>query len=99
VKPYYDDGKGIQIYNCDCREILPSLPKCDLVLTDPPYGVGLEYKSFVDTPENVKAVVSVAIPMAREKCDRMALTCGTCQIGFYPPQTGYCAGSTAQVAL
>ena len=38
-KPYYDDGKGIQIYNGDCREILPSLPPVDLVLTDPPYGM------------------------------------------------------------
>lgn len=24
----------------DCREILPHLPKVDLVLTDPPYGIG-----------------------------------------------------------
>ena len=24
----------------DCREILPTLPKVDLVLTDPPYGIG-----------------------------------------------------------
>lgn len=35
--PYYDQD-GITIYNCDCREILPHLPKVDLVLTDPPYG-------------------------------------------------------------
>ena len=27
------------LYHGDCREILPSLPKVDLVLTDPPYGV------------------------------------------------------------
>lgn len=39
-KPYYDDGKGIVIYHGDCREILPLLPKVDLVLTDPPYGIG-----------------------------------------------------------
>lgn len=38
MKPYYDDGKGIVIYHGDCREILPTLPKVDLVLTDPPYG-------------------------------------------------------------
>lgn len=25
----------------DCREILPHLPKVDLVLTDPPYGIGI----------------------------------------------------------
>lgn len=39
-KPYYDDGRGIVIYHGDCREILPLLPKVDLVLTDPPYGIG-----------------------------------------------------------
>jgi len=38
VKPYYDHA-GITIYNGDCSEILPTLPKVDLVLTDPPYGV------------------------------------------------------------
>ena len=37
--PYYDDGHGITIYCADCREILPHLPKVDLVLTDPPYGI------------------------------------------------------------
>ena len=25
----------------DCREVLPTLPKVDLVLTDPPYGIGI----------------------------------------------------------
>ena len=37
MTPYYDDGNGIVIYHGDCRDILPSLPKVDLVLTDPPY--------------------------------------------------------------
>lgn len=35
---YYEDS-AVQIYLGDCREILPSLPKVDLVLTDPPYGI------------------------------------------------------------
>lgn len=39
MKPYYEHG-GITIYHGDCREILPPLPKVDLVLTDPPYGIG-----------------------------------------------------------
>jgi site-specific DNA-methyltransferase (adenine-specific) len=38
IKPYYEQD-GITIYHGDCREILPSLPKVDLVLTDPPYGM------------------------------------------------------------
>lgn len=37
--PYYEEP-GIVIYHADCRDILPHLPKVDLVLTDPPYGIG-----------------------------------------------------------
>ena len=37
LKPYYEEP-GIAIYHGDCREILPHLPKVDLVLTDPPYS-------------------------------------------------------------
>lgn len=39
MKPYYDDGRGIVIYHGDCHEIISSLPKFDLLLTDPPYGI------------------------------------------------------------
>lgn len=39
IKPYHQEDAGI-IYCADCREILPHLPKVDLVLTDPPYGLG-----------------------------------------------------------
>ncbi len=34
--PYYQDDY-VTIYHGDCRELLPELPKVDLVLTDPPY--------------------------------------------------------------
>ena len=36
-KPYYQD-EWVTIYHGDCREILPQLPKVDLVLTSPPYN-------------------------------------------------------------
>jgi len=43
--PYYqDDRSGITIFCGDCRQILPYLPKVDLVLTDPPYGIGNVWK-------------------------------------------------------
>ena len=29
----------------DCREVLPTLPRVDAVVTDPPYGIGLERKT------------------------------------------------------
>ena len=37
MTPYYDEA-GITIYHGDCRGVMPTLPKVDLVLTDPPYG-------------------------------------------------------------
>lgn len=30
-----------ELWHGDCREILPTLPECDLILTDPPYGIGI----------------------------------------------------------
>ena len=39
IKPYYEEP-GITIYHGDCLDILPHLDPVDLVLTDPPYGIG-----------------------------------------------------------
>jgi len=41
--PYYQDD-AVTIYHGDCREILPTLPHFDLVLTDPPYGIADVWK-------------------------------------------------------
>lgn len=41
MRPYYSES-GITIYHGDCREILPGLEKVDLMLTDPPYGIGAD---------------------------------------------------------
>lgn len=49
MKPYYQH-QDITIYHGDCREILPTLEKVDLILTDPPFGVG----NFVQTTGNVR---------------------------------------------
>ena len=39
IEPFYQDA-ACTIYHGDCREILPTLEKVDLLLTDPPYGIG-----------------------------------------------------------
>jgi len=36
---YYRDD-SVTIYNADCRQVLPFLTRFDLLLTDPPYGIG-----------------------------------------------------------
>ena len=49
MKPYYDDGRFV-IYQADALEALQEMAddSVDLVLTDPPYNVGLDYGSFKD---------------------------------------------------
>jgi DNA modification methylase len=53
MKPYYQDEQST-IYLGDCRDILPELPKVDLVLTDPPYGIKADkdnaHSSIRDNP-------------------------------------------------
>lgn len=41
IKPYYSTSRG-DLYNADCLDVLPLIPDkaVDLVLTDPPYGIG-----------------------------------------------------------
>jgi hypothetical protein len=55
LTPYYQDS-AVTIYHGDCREILPQLPKVDLVLTDPPYPKEFlgcwDYLNLVNTNTN-----------------------------------------------
>src|SRR5690242_7102098 len=41
MKPYFQRD-GITLYHADCRDVLPTIEagSVDLVLTDPPYGIG-----------------------------------------------------------
>lgn len=44
-KPYWQDTRhNLYLWHGDCRELLPLIPdkSVDLVLTDPPYGIGME---------------------------------------------------------
>ncbi len=54
MKPYYQDD-WVTIYHGDCREVLPTLPKVDLVLTSPPYdnmrvygGHGFKFERVIE---------------------------------------------------
>lgn len=97
MKPYFQDDL-CTIYHGDCREILPTLDPVDLVLTDPPYGVGLGDKprsshmrahadggyGFSDTIENVVTNIIPTIEICRRMAKRVILTPGTRALWRYP---------------
>ena len=58
MKPYYEQD-GITIYCGDCRDILPTLDtgSIDLVLTDPPYGIG--WSRGVHSARNSKSQIGI----------------------------------------
>ncbi len=87
----------------DCLLEMKKIPdkSIDLVLTDPPYGVGLEYASYNDTEENWFKLMTGFIPQAKRIGEMVILP--SCQIKRlewiyknYPPDWLICwyKGST-----
>jgi site-specific DNA-methyltransferase (adenine-specific) len=78
--PYYADD-WVTIYHGDCREFMPD---CDIVLGDPPYGVGMEYGAFEDTPERVAELAAAMLPIFRQAGRVVALTPGIVNLSRWP---------------
>lgn len=64
IEPYYKQN-GITIYNADCRDVLPTLGRFDLLLTDPPYGYGWKtnYSRFSKGFTDKKAIKNDTTPV------------------------------------
>ena len=60
MKPYYEHN-GIVIYNADCREVLTTFTKADLVVTDPPYGMA--FRSNYRSVRHASIVGDDALPI------------------------------------
>lgn len=70
----------------DCVDVMRTFPDkhFDLVLTDPPYGVGYEYESFSDTKENLKQLIKDFVPEALRVGKVVLITPGNSNMHLYP---------------
>ena len=60
---------GATLYLGDCRDILPTLPNVDAVVTDPPYGIGFKYESHIDDIDGYGEFIWSVISAAEALCN------------------------------
>lgn len=82
----------VKMLNVDCLEFMKTVPDkyFDLCCTDPPYGVNLEYSTYLDTEENWFSLMARFIPEAQRISKMVIMPC--CRINGlkwiyqnYPP--------------
>jgi site-specific DNA-methyltransferase (adenine-specific)/modification methylase len=75
------------LYLGDCTEVMPRLDRVDVCLTDPPYGVGLDYGSYEDSQENLALLAAAWLPLAKDLAERVCFTPGVLNQWLYPQPT------------
>lgn len=73
-----------EIYNESCFDTMSRMPDkfVDLIVTDPPYGIGLEYDTYVDTEEAWFELFDKLIPECIRVAKMVILPC--CRIKALP---------------
>lgn len=67
MQPYYDDGQGIVIYHGDCREVLPTLPAVDVIITDPVWPNAIRELAGSDDPLGLFAAAADHFPSLTDR--------------------------------
>jgi len=70
----------------DCLAVMKDIPdkSVDLVITDPPYGVGMEYDQFTDNKEELKKLIDNFMPEVLRIGKVVLLTPGNGNQHLYP---------------
>ncbi len=75
------------LYHGDSAEIIPTLDRVTLTITDPPYANNTPYDTYDDTPENLVALIASVIVPAIALAKRALITPGNSNVHLYPVPT------------
>jgi site-specific DNA-methyltransferase (adenine-specific) len=50
------------LYRANCFDLFSRLPTVDAVVTDPPYGIGYQYRSYDDSPAKYNRFMAKLVP-------------------------------------
>lgn len=85
----------------NCIDVMQSMPdkSVDCIITDMPYGVGVDFGDYRDNVENLEALIDVALPEMRRVAHRTIITPGVRNMYLYPEPTwtlAWCFGGGAR---
>lgn len=63
------------LYRADCFKVMPHLTGIEAVVTDPPYGIGFKYRSYIDSPDEYDAFMRRLVPQLIDVTDN-----GSCYV-------------------
>ena len=77
---------SIELILGDCLEVMKEIPdkSVDAVITDPPYGLDIQYSSYIDTKENLAILINSFIPEIKRVANLGVVFCGVQNIQIYP---------------
>src|SRR5262249_27720047 len=77
------------LIHANCIDVLRGMPDktVECIVTDPPYGIGVQFGDYRDDVENLKRLIADALPEMRRVAHRVVLTSGIRNSDLNPDPT------------
>jgi site-specific DNA-methyltransferase (adenine-specific) len=78
-----------ELFHANCIDVLRDMAdkSIDCIVTDMPYGIGVDFGDYCDNLENLKTLIDLALPEMRRVGRRVVITPGVRNLFCYPEPT------------